>query len=254
MKKWMQLALLTLGFGYMSLSQAQSSMSATKINYQQNPKVNHDIFDGLLRKYVNAQGKVDYLGLKKEKAKLDEYLQLLQKNAPSAQWSKGEEMAYWINLYNAFTIQLVLNKYPIKSVMDLDGGKVWTTQTIQVGSEKLTLDQIEKVKLLKRFKEPRVHFAVNCAAASCPPLLNRAWTASNLEANFEAQARAFINNEKFNSVGTLKVEVSKIFEWYADDFGGKDKILSYIQKYHKSSINSFAVLVYKPYDWSLNKQ
>lgn len=218
------------------------------------PALSHAIFDGLLRKYVNSSGGVNYSGLKKEEGKLKSYLDLLAQNPPQSSWSKNKEMAYWINLYNAFTIATILKEYPVKSVMDIEGGKVWDKRTIKIGGKSYTLNKIEKDMLLKKFKEPRVHFAVNCAAASCPPLLNKAWTEDNVQRYYNTQAKAFINNSKYNTISAKKLEVSQIFNWYAGDFGGSDKIVPYFQKYSNETIKDGAKVMFKEYDWSLNKQ
>lgn len=218
------------------------------------PTLSHDIFDALLRKHVNSSGNVNYSAFKKDKAKLGEYLDILKNNPPQSSWSKNKEMVYWINLYNAFTIHSIVEKYPVSSVMDLEGGKVWDKKKIVIDGKSLTLNNIEKDKLLKRFKEPRVHFAVNCAAASCPPLLNKAWTEDNVQRYYEKQAKAFINNSKYNSVSAKSVEASQIFNWYASDFGGSDKVLPYFQKYSETEIKKNAKVSFKEYDWKLNKQ
>lgn len=218
------------------------------------PALSHDIFDALLRKHVNSSGNVNYAAFKKDKAKLTEYLELLKSNPPQSSWSKNKEMAYWINLYNAFTIHSIVEKYPVSSVMDLEGGKVWDKKKIVIAGKSLTLNNIEKDKLLKRFKEPRVHFAVNCAAASCPPLLNKAWTEDNVQRYYAKLAKAFINNSNYNSVSAKSIQASQIFNWYAGDFGGSDKILSYFQKYSDTEIKKNAKISFKEYNWKLNKQ
>ncbi|BDS12876.1 DUF547 domain-containing protein [Aureispira anguillae] len=217
-------------------------------------ELSHDGFDQLLRKYVNSSGGVNYSGFQKEKATLAAYLDLLKKNAPQSSWSKNKEIAYWINLYNAFTIYAIVEKYPVSSIMDLEGGKVWDKKKIVIGGKSLTLNDIEKEKLLKRFKEPRVHFAVNCAAASCPPLLNKAWTEDNVQRYLAKQTKAFINNAKYNSISAKSLEISQIFNWYAGDFGGSDKVVAYFQKYSEIEINGNAKVKFKTYDWKLNKQ
>jgi hypothetical protein len=216
--------------------------------------LSHDIFDALLRKHVNSSGNVNYGAFKKDKAKLVEYLDVLKNNPPQSSWSKNKEMAYWINLYNAFTIHSIVEKYPVSSVMDLEGGKVWDKKKIVIAGKSLSLNNIEKDNLLKRFKEPRVHFAVNCAAASCPPLLNKAWTEDNVQRYYAKQAKAFINNSSYNSVSGKNIEASQIFNWYASDFGGSEQIIPYFQKYSDTEIKKNAKITFKEYDWKLNKQ
>ncbi len=216
------------------------------------PPFSHDKFDALLRKHVSSSGKVNYKSFKKDKAVLEDYINLLQLNAPKSDWSKNKQMAYWINLYNAFTINTILDKYPVSSIMDIEGGKVWDRKTINIGGEKLTLNDIEKTKLLKRFKDGRVHFAVNCAASSCPPLLNKAWTEDNVQRYLSKQAKAFINNAAENQLSAKSIKISQIFNWYADDFGGKDKIVAYFQKYSDVEIKDKAKVSFNEYKWDLN--
>lgn len=215
--------------------------------------VSHKAWDALLKEHVSSNGQVDYKGFKTDKAKVDAYLKTLQENHPSSSWSKNEEMAFWINLYNAFTIQQVLEVYPVSSIMKVAGGKVWDSKKIKVGSKEYTLNQIEKDMLLKKFGEPRVHFAVNCAAKSCPPLMNKAWTADNIQSSFDLRAGMFINNLSFNTISASSVQVSKIFEWYANDFGGSSNLIKYINKYAKLTVSSSAKVTYKEYNWNLNE-
>ncbi|MCH2043047.1 MAG: DUF547 domain-containing protein [Saprospiraceae bacterium] len=211
----------------------------------------HDAWTSLLNKHVTSYGAVDYDGFKKDISKLNAYIESLQSTPPSSSWSKNKEMAYWINLYNAFTIKLLVDNYPVSSIMDISGGKVWTTKKITVGGSSYTLDQIEKQKLIKRFNEPRVHFAVNCGAKSCPPLMNKAWTESNIQLNFDIRAKMFINNRKYNDISSNPVKLSKIFEWYKADFG--NNLHTYINKYAHNKISTSAKIEFNNYDWKLNK-
>ena len=209
----------------------------------------HSDWDALLRAHVNTDGNVNYVAFQADKAKVDAYLEKMKKNAPQSSWSREDKIAYWINVYNAFTIQNVIGKYPIKSIMDLDGGKVWTTQKINIGGKDYTLDAIEKQVLIKDLQEPRVHFAVNCAAASCPPLLNAAWSPEKLETLLEERTKTFINNSKYNKITLITAEISPIFNWYAADFGD---VKAFISKYSLTKLPSFGALKYKKYDWTLN--
>lgn len=209
----------------------------------------HTAWDKLLRTHVSSRGKVDYAGIKAQQSKLDAYLKELENNPPQADWSRNEKLAYWINVYNAYTVKLIVNNYPVKSITDLEGGKPWDKKWIKIDGKTYSLNNVENDIIRPRFKEPRIHFAVNCAAQSCPPLLNKAWTASNLSANFNQQAKAFINNDKFNKISANSVTVSKIFDWYGEDFGN---LISYLNKFSNTKINPDAKVNYKEYDWSLN--
>ncbi len=214
------------------------------------PQLSHDTWDQLLRKHVSASGKVNYAGFKADKNKLDAYLEMLDKLPIQDSWPKAKKMAYWINAYNAATVKLIVDNYPVKSIMDLDGGKPWDRKWVKLGGKAYSLNNIENDILRPQYKDARIHFAVNCAAKSCPPLLNRAWTAANLERNFEKQAKSFINNPQYNEVDKKRVRISKIFEWYAVDFGD---IVSYLNKYANNKANSNAKVEYLEYDWSLNQ-
>ena len=218
---------------------------------QEEPKVvfSHDLWDQLLRKYVSASGKVNYNGFRNDKAQLQQYLDLLAANPPQSSWSRGKRLAYWINAYNAFTVKLIVDNYPVSSITKLHGGKPWDRQWIKLGSNTYSLNAIENDIIRPKFQEPRIHFAVNCAAKSCPPLLNKAWTADNLERNFEKQTKAFINNSQQNSLKANAVQLSKIFEWYKQDFGN---LTNFLNKYSDIQINANAKVSYKEYDWALN--
>jgi hypothetical protein len=209
----------------------------------------HSAFDSLLKTYVSSTGKVNYEGFKKDKTKLDAYLETLKNNAPQSSWSKDEQLAYWINTYNAFTIKLIVDNYPLKSIQDLHGGKPWDVKWIKIGTKTYALNGIENDIIRPQFKEPRIHFAINCAAKSCPPLLNKAWTAQNLNANLEQQTKSFINNTKFNQITATEVKVSKIFDWYGSDFSN---LIAYLNKYSSVKIDAKAKISYLEYNWALN--
>lgn len=209
----------------------------------------HSVFNELLSTYVSSKGVVDYLGFQKQEAKLDDYLAWLGTNVPASSVKRNERLAYWINAYNAYTIKLILMNYPLKSITDLHGGKPWDVKWIDLGGKTYSLNNIENDIIRPEFNEPRIHFAVNCAAQSCPPLANKAFTASNLESLLEKQTVAFVNNKKYNQLSRESVVVSKIFDWYGKDFGD---IASYISKYAMESVKKEANVSYNEYDWSLN--
>ncbi|PHN08515.1 DUF547 domain-containing protein [Flavilitoribacter nigricans] len=209
----------------------------------------HSQWDALLKQYVSATGKVNYAGFKQDKTKLQAYLDELAANPVQDSWSRTEKMAYWINVYNAFTIKLIVDNYPVTSITKLHNGKPWDVKWIKLGSKTYSLNEVENDILRPKYKDARIHFAVNCAAKSCPPLLNRAWTKDNLETYLDKQTKAFINNSKYNTLSARKAEVSKIFEWYAADFG---QLIEFLNKYSETRINNGATVNYKEYDWALN--
>ena len=209
----------------------------------------HGKFDAILRKYVANNGDVNYAGIKSNQAGLNAYLGELE-SADISTMSRKEKLAYWINVYNAYTIKLITDNYPLGSITDLESGKPWDKKWIKLNGQTLSLNNVENDIIRPQFNEPRIHFAVNCAAKSCPPLLNRAWTAKNMEANFEKQTKAFVNSSSFNQIGGSSATVSKIFEWYAVDFGD---LITFLNKYSSTKLDAGASISYKDYNWSLNK-
>jgi hypothetical protein len=217
-------------------------------HFQEDVMVNGQ-WNQLLSEYVSAEGQVDYAGLKSETARLKEYLNDLAMNTPEDNWTREKKMAYWINAYNAFTVKLILDNYPLGSIMDLKAGKVWDWEWIELGDKTYTLNDIEHKILRARFKDPRIHFAVNCASKSCPPLMNKAWTESNLEEELDKRTRNFINDPLYNKITEKKVEISKIFEWYSEDF---PSLIDFLNQYSQRQVSLSAKIAYLPYDWSLN--
>lgn len=220
------------------------------IQFSQATPLQHDAWDKLLRKYVTADGKVNYKGFQESKKELNTYLELLSKNPVQSSWSKAEKMAYWINAYNAFTVKLIVDNYPVASINKLHNGKPWDVKWIKLGDQTYSLNNIENDILRPQFKDARIHFAINCAAKSCPPLLNRAWTADNLEKYLTQQAKAFINNAKSNSIRATEIQISKIFDWYRADFEG---LITFLNQYAATKINPNATIKYAEYNWDLNE-
>lgn len=212
--------------------------------------ISHAGLDSLLRKYVSDEGKVDYKGFKADKDALYAYCQLLTDNPVQDAWTREEKMAYWINAYNAYTIKLIVDNYPAKSILNFDGGKTWDVRRIKLGDKKFSLNNIENDILRPQFKDARIHFAINCAAKSCPPLWNRAYTAENLDSTLETRTRAFINNKAYNTISASKAQISKIFEWYKADFGDLKKFLN---RYADKPLRSNATVVFNEYNWDLNQ-
>ncbi len=210
----------------------------------------HDTWHTLLKKYVNDKGDVDYNAFQKDVVELDEYLNYLAENSPTKDWSKNEKLAYYINLYNAATVKLILNNYPTKSIKDLKNpwGKSW----VKTGDGKLSLGDIEH-KILRKMNEPRIHFAINCASYSCPKLLNQAFTAANMEKRLEQVTNEFINDPSRNQIAVEKVMLSNIFKWYKKDFTENGSLIDYIKPYTQIAISRNTTINYLKYDWSLNE-
>ncbi len=218
----------------------------------QNPS--HDTWNTLLTKYVSSTGVVNYAGIKNERTQLESYLTSLGKGiAVSA--SKNEKMAFWINAYNAFTVKLIIDNYPIQSIKNLKGGKPWDSKFISIAGKSYSLNDIEHNILRKEFFDARLHFVLVCAAKSCPKLLNKAYTAQNLFVEMDKQARIFINDASKNKITAEKAQISELFNWYKDDFlktAGVKNIKDYLNKYSTTKVNSKTSISYFTYNWSLN--
>ena len=206
-------------------------------------------WDSLLKKYVSATGKVDYKGFKKDIDALNTYVSSLSDNPPTESTSKTERMVYWINAYNAVTVQLIASNYPLSSITKLDAGKTWDVKRFRNGDKKMSLNDIENT-ILRPLNDPRIHFALNCAAKSCPPLLNQAFTTDNLETLLEERTKSFINTASRTTLSKTDIKVSKIFDWYGKDFGS---IINFINKYANTKVLKTANMTYLEYDWSLNE-
>lgn len=212
--------------------------------------ISHQTFNTLLQKYVSASGTVNYKGLKKEEAVLETYIRTLAKQIPDKSWSRDASLAYWINAYNALTLKLIVTNYPVKSITSLNGGKPWDVKWIDLAGKKYSLNNIENDIIRTQYKDPRIHFAVNCAAVSCPPLSNTAFTETNINKLLDSRSKAFINSTS-NEIACTKVKISKIFDWYKADF---EDVIAFINKYSNTQVNENAVVDYGEYNWNLNEQ
>jgi hypothetical protein len=221
--------------------------------------VDNSIFADLLRKYV-SDGWVDYRGFKSEEKRLDAYLKVLAATDTKT-LDRNEQFAFYINAYNANTIKLILTGYPgIHSIWDLGGrffNKPFSKKFIHLDGRIISLDYIENQILRPRFKDPRVHMAVNCASKSCPPLRSEPYEGSRLDSQLNDQARRFINDPKRNHLKGHTLFVSKIFKWFSEDF--HDDIIDFFIKFANDPLKTELLrdrdhirLRYLDYDWSLN--
>ncbi|SRX54358.1 DUF547 domain-containing protein [Aequorivita sp. CIP111184] len=230
--------------------EVKTELTSTTANSAVN--LDHTQWDKLLKKYVNNAGLVDYKGFKNDKAKLDDYLKMLSEKNPADDWSVQELLAYYINLYNAATVKLIVENYPTKSIKDIDGA--WTKGRVTVGNKELSLGGIEN-GILRKMNEPRIHFAINCASISCPKLINEAYTAAKINEQLDRAVKEFINSDK-NDISASNPKISSIFDWYQKDFkvDGKQNVIGFINQYSKTKINTGATIAYKDYNWDLNEQ
>ncbi len=220
--------------------------------------VDNSVYAELLKKYVKEDG-VDYQGFKNEESKLGQYLKVLEKTEPG-KLSRNEQFAFYINAYNAWTIKLILSGYPgVKSIKELGGifKSPWKKKLARIDGDRVTLDHLEHGILRPRYKDPRVHFAINCASKGCPPLRSEPYMGDVLNQQLDEMTRAFINDPRRNRVEGKKLYVSRIFKWFKEDFG--NDIVGFFQEYAQGDLkkeldsNREEIEVeYLSYDWSLN--
>ena len=210
----------------------------------------HSIWDALLQAHVTDEGRVDYKGFKRDSEKFNSYLKLLSENMPQATWSKAEKLAYWINAYNAFTVKLIINNYPLKSIKEIS--KPWDLRFFTLGKKRYNLNEIEH-EILRKMEEPRIHFGINCASVSCPTLLNRAFVASKLEDQLNLMTITFLADGSKNKLTEELVELSRVFKWFSKDFKQEGSLIDFLNKYSNIKISPKAKIRYQEYNWSLNE-
>jgi len=251
-------ALTFLMFGFLSVAPGDS----------QNP---HAIFTTLLQEYVH-DGQVDYQNLCDDD-RLQIYLTQLENTDPDTIADKDARLAFWINAYNAFTLKVICDGYPVDSINDLHWGglivgtifnkTIWDKKFIRIGGGKLSLNNIEHDIIRKQFDDPRIHFALVCAAKSCPPLRAEAYTGARLDEQLNEQARIFFGQESKNrfDVENKTAYLSKIMDWYDDDFADNDEgLLLYVAQFLPERVAEAIKadphawdIEHTHYDWSLNE-
>jgi len=220
--------------------------------------VDNGIYAELLAKHVKS-GVVNYAGFKADEARLDQYLKVLEQVDPE-RLPTAEQFAFYINVYNAWTIKLILTGYPgVKSIKDLGSflQSPWKKEFVRIHGGLFTLDHIEHDILRPRFRDARVHFAINCAAKSCPPLLSEPYRADTLDAQLTRATADFLNQPANSRLEGDRLWVSSIFKWFAEDFN-KDVVGFYLKYAHgdlKQKVEAGRGRIevkYMDYDWSLN--
>lgn len=224
----------------------------------------YDLFTRVLKSHVR-EGRVDYRGLKQSRDFAEAIRQFSRTN-PASLSSRNEQMAFWINVYNAFTLKLITDNYPVRSINDLHaapglvlsvltGRTVWQRWTFEINGERYTLDRVEHDILRKRYADFRIHAAVNCASRGCPPLRAEAFEPARLDAQLEDQMRVFLRSSKIGSDGTLYV--SKIFDWYRSDFETRGPLSGALRPYlppeAAARLQAGTKIEFLDYDWALNE-
>ena len=213
--------------------------------------IDYKNYADFLKKYVSNSGNVSYDKIKANKAELETIANQFAETRPTDKWTKNDKMAYYINVYNIYTIKSVVDNYPIKSIKDISN--VWDKKNIQQGKILYSLSDIEN-KTLRKMGDSRIHFAINCASFSCPKLENEVFVPEKLESQLEKATKEFVNDKTKNKITATEIKISNIFDWYSGDF--KDdagSVIDFLNKYSNIKIEKKAKTRYLEYNWSLNK-
>lgn len=243
---------------------AAIATAAALFTGSESPAEMEALYGSFLAKYISdADGinLINYGGVTPEdRAALQAYITSLETRG-IAELSEDEEIAFWINLYNAKTIDLILDHYPLSSIRKIGGilGDPWKLKLLNVaGIGEMTLNDVEHGQLRAKWDEPRIHYAVNCASIGCPNLKASPWTAATLESDFETSALEFINHPRGARVENGKVTVSKIYSWYKEDFDdSNDGVLEHVREYAEgdlaAALDAATDIDQFEYNWDLNE-
>jgi hypothetical protein len=230
--------------------------------------IDHSLWQQILNLYLITEtedeiNRFDYAAVTMaDRSRLQSYIDALAALDPR-DYNRQQQRSYWINLYNALTVKLVLDKYPVKSIRRINGGLLgtgpWNRKIVTVAGTELSLNDIEHRILRPIWRDPRIHFAVNCASLGCPNLVAYAYTDENTEALLEQGAHAYINHPRgvrFNEQGILIL--SSIFNWYDTDFGAsREERLQYLAAYAAprlaTQLSAYSGKIKYAYDWALNQ-
>lgn len=227
---------------YNKFSQSKEAQKTTKFN--------HVVWNNLLQKHVSIGGHVNYKAFKNDTLLLQKYIAELRVNIPDKQWNQEDKLAYWINAYNALTIDLILRHYPVKSIKEIKNP--WEQRLWELGDENYNLEEIEH-EILRKMNEPRIHFAIVCASFSCPKLQNEAFIGSKIELQLTKATKEFLGDPKRNNVSQNSLQLSKIFQWFSKDFKQNGSLIDFLNHYTSIEISENAKINYKDYDWRLNE-
>jgi len=215
-------------------------------------------WENMLKRYVRDDGKVRYAEWAGESQRLEKVIEAMGRKAPTEEWPRNEQLAYWINMYNAATVSLMLKNYPVASIREIKSRKgipflnsIFDRPFVPVAGLKLSLNDIEH-RILRRLNEPRIHFAINCASESCPVLSREAYRSRKLESQLQRSTLRFLSDPARNVIDEEHTELSPIFGWFLDDFGGekglREKMKSWTGKEKLPESIQF-----KKYNWKINE-
>ena len=230
-------------------------------------RIDHWTWDRFIKTYVSDGGdgvnRVAYGRVTDaDKRALEDYIAGLAAT-PVSDYARGEQLAYWINLYNALTMKVVLDHYPVDGIRDIDispglfADGPWDKKLVEIEGESVSINDIEHRILRPIWVDPRIHYAVNCASIGCPNLQRTAFTAANADALLTAAARAYVNHPRGARIEDGRLVVSSLYEWYQEDFGGDDRgVISHLRRYADPGLRSRLAGIERigdhAYDWRLN--
>lgn len=237
-----------------------------KVDKNNNAVVDHSTWQKFLDRYVKLSEStgmymVEYGRVKKaDKEELNAYLESLSKQDPR-KLNRREQLSYWINLYNALTVDLILDYYPVKSITKLGKGWFrmgpWKDELIEIAGQNISLHDIEHRIIRPIWNNPRIHYALNCASIGCPDLLPDAYQGIKIDNQLEAAARRFINQQKGAAFVSGRLVLSSIFDWYEDDFADEDGVLKEVKLFAigdlKRQLENYNGRISYRYNWKLNE-
>ena len=232
------------------ISFSLSAQSNQKSSATVADEFDHQTWDLLLDKHVSDLGQVDYQGFLKDMEALEGYIESLSRATESInELPKTEQLAFWINAYNACTVKLICDHLPLTSIKDIS--RPWKQTVMKNNNHSWTLNDIEH-DILRKLGEPRIHFAINCASKSCPVLSNEAYRAKDLEEQLRRSTSVFLMDQSKNRYTSKRLYLSRIFLWFKRDFGNTQDLFKFIMANTDMSIDEDPSISFLPYDWSLN--
>ncbi|KAB0286085.1 DUF547 domain-containing protein [Vibrio fortis] len=254
------LLVISLLFSSLAFSAPKSELWSywDQSNESNSGTISHATWQQFLDNYIVIDGQnhlIRYQAVSSnDRSQLKQYIEQLANTDPR-QFSQAEQYAYWVNLYNAITVELILDAYPVKSITKLGGlfsFGPWGDEVVTINSKALTLNDIEHRILRPIWQDPRTHYAVNCASLGCPNLQIQAFTAENTEALLEQAARQFVNSDKGVLVQKNKLQLSSIYDWFIADFGTQEQLIEHLNQYRTQPLLNVKNIDYE-YDWALNQ-
>ena len=265
MKKFITLFFLCLGISHAAMADTDTELWVAS-NPDNNQTIDHSQWQTVLDKYVRTHesgvNRVDYGAIKNDgSTELKSYVTMLQSIDPR-QYNKQEQFAYWVNLYNAATVQLIVDNYPVESIREIKDGFIsfgpWGIEWIKVAGVDLSLDDVEHKILRPIWQDNKIHYAVNCASFSCPNLSKTAFTAGNTDEQLATLAAEYINHPRGVQVEKGKLRLSSIYDWYNEDFETNNETLidhlkTFANPNLKVKLASLKSTSFShDYDWGLN--